>query len=167
MIEIKNISKSFGEQLVLNNISTTFENGKWYVSYDEGKTWTELGQATGDQGPQGPQGLTGPQGPIGPTGPQGEIGPTGATGADGETPVLTIGTVTTGAPGTDAEATITGTYQDQSATAEVHVITPIKSMTFTSTSKGSTSCQPCKEGEGSNYERTECIKCQVFTTNCI
>ena len=28
MIEIKNISKSFGEQLVLNNISTTFENGK-------------------------------------------------------------------------------------------------------------------------------------------
>lgn len=27
MIEIKNISKSFGEQLVLNNISTTFENG--------------------------------------------------------------------------------------------------------------------------------------------
>lgn len=28
MIEIKNISKSFGEQLVLNNVSTTFENGK-------------------------------------------------------------------------------------------------------------------------------------------
>ena len=28
MIEIKNISKSFGEQLVLNDVSTTFENGK-------------------------------------------------------------------------------------------------------------------------------------------
>ena len=28
MIEIKNISKSFGEQLVLNNVGTIFENGK-------------------------------------------------------------------------------------------------------------------------------------------
>lgn len=44
--------------------------------------------------------------PQGPTGPQGEIGP---TGADGETPTLTIGTVTTGDPGTEAAATITGT----------------------------------------------------------
>ena len=34
---------------------------------------------------------------------------TGPTGDAGETPTLTIGTVTTGAPGTDAEATITGT----------------------------------------------------------
>ena len=40
------------------------------------------------------------------TGPTGEQGPTGPTG---ETPILTIGTVTTGAPGTEAEATITGT----------------------------------------------------------
>lgn len=48
-------------------------------------------------GPEGPQGQTGPQGP------QGETGATGAT------PKLTIGTVTTGAPGTDASATITGT----------------------------------------------------------
>lgn len=40
------------------------------------------------------------------------IGPTGATGptgSDGETPNLTIGTVTTGNPGTEASATITGT----------------------------------------------------------
>ena len=42
---------------------------------------------------------------TGPTGPQGEIGPTGPVG---EAPTLTIGTVTTGAPGTDASATITG-----------------------------------------------------------
>ena len=74
----------------------------------------------GPQGPQGPQGPVGPQGPIGPagptgatgpTGPQGPIGPTGATGpagADGLTPTLTIGTVTTGAPGTEAAASITG-----------------------------------------------------------
>ena len=32
------------------------ENGLWYVSYDDGSTWLEIGQATGDQGPQGPQG---------------------------------------------------------------------------------------------------------------
>ena len=67
---------------------------------------------TGDIGPTGPTGDIGPTGPtgdIGPTGPTGDIGPTGPTGVAGETPVLTIGTVTTGAPGTEAAATITGT----------------------------------------------------------
>ena len=49
---------------------------------------------------------TNPTGPIGPTGP---TGPTGTTGADGETPTLTIGEVTTGAPGSEASASITGT----------------------------------------------------------
>ena len=52
---------------------------------------------------------TGPQGIQGPTGPTGVTGPTGPSGEAGETPTLTIGTVTTGAPGSDAEATITGT----------------------------------------------------------
>lgn len=33
----------------------------------------------------------------------------GATGATGATPILTIGKVTTGAPGTEATASITGT----------------------------------------------------------
>ncbi|MBR2834063.1 MAG: hypothetical protein IKE75_06565 [Bacilli bacterium] len=41
--------------------------------------------------------------------PTGETGPTGPTGPTGETPTITIGTVTTGDPGTDAAATITGT----------------------------------------------------------
>ncbi|MBR3660791.1 MAG: hypothetical protein IKN63_02695 [Bacilli bacterium] len=41
--------------------------------------------------------------------PTGVTGPTGPTGATGETPTLTIGTVTTGAPGSDAAASITGT----------------------------------------------------------
>ena len=38
-------------QLVANKV----ENGYWYVSYDNGQTWESepLGQATGDQGPQG------------------------------------------------------------------------------------------------------------------
>ena len=59
----------------------------------------------GPTGPQGPTGPTGATGLTGPTGPSGEIGPTGPT----TTPTLTIGTVTTGDPGTEADATITGT----------------------------------------------------------
>ena len=53
-------------------------------------------------------------GPTGPTGARGVIGPTGPTGATGDvvTPTLTIGTVTTGDPGTEASATITGTSPD-------------------------------------------------------
>ena len=43
-------------------------------------------------------GPTGPMGPTEPTGPAGEV-----------TPTLTIGTVTTGDPGTEADASITGT----------------------------------------------------------
>ena len=50
-----------------------------------------------------PAGATGPTGPTGPQGLQGETGPSG------ETPTLAIGTVTTGAPGTEATASITGT----------------------------------------------------------
>ena len=71
--------------------------------------------ATGVQGPVGPQGIAGPQGPQGPagvagaTGTTGPTGATGATGADAEALTLTIGTVTTGDPGTEAAATITGT----------------------------------------------------------
>ena len=63
---------------------------------------------TGPTGPAGPQGL---QGAAGNTGAQGETGPTGPTGpagTNGETPTLTIGTVNTGAPGSQASATITG-----------------------------------------------------------
>ena len=61
--------------------------------------------------PAGDVGPTGPTGDIGPTGPTGDIGPTGPTGPAGDvtTPTLTIGTVTTGNPGTEAVATITGT----------------------------------------------------------
>ena len=62
--------------------------------------------ASGVIGEVGPTGATGPQGIQG---IQGVTGPTGATGADAATPTLTIGTVTTGAPGTVATATITGT----------------------------------------------------------
>ncbi len=72
-----------------------------------------LPQFVGVIGPTGPTGPSGgPTGPTGATGATGPIGPTGATGPTGETgetPILTIGTVTTGKPGTKASATITGT----------------------------------------------------------
>ena len=35
------------------------EEGNWWISYDNGVSWTMVGQATGDQGPQGPQGPSG------------------------------------------------------------------------------------------------------------
>ena len=53
-----------------------------------------------------------PEGPTGPAGLDGATGPTGPTGPTGATPTLTIGTVTTGDPGTEASATITGTAPD-------------------------------------------------------
>ena len=67
------------------------------------------GPSSGDVGPTGPTGETGPTGPTGETGPTGPTGETGPAGADAIDPTITIGTVTTGAPGTDAEASITGT----------------------------------------------------------
>lgn len=57
-------------------------------------------------GPTGPQGIPGPQGEIGPT------GATGPTGPAGITPTITVGTVTTGEPGTDAEVVNSGTEED-------------------------------------------------------
>ena len=45
------------------------EDDMWYVSYDNGDSWHELGPATGEQGPQGE---TGPQGPQGDKGERGD-----------------------------------------------------------------------------------------------
>ncbi len=54
-----------------------------------------------------PQGGTGPAGPKGDAGAAGPQGPQGVTGPTGPAPKITIGNVTTGAPGSDAEVTIT------------------------------------------------------------
>lgn len=48
------------------------ESDYWYVSYDEGWTWTQLGKATGEQGAQGPQGEKGDTGEQGPKGDKGD-----------------------------------------------------------------------------------------------
>ena len=49
------------------------------------------------------------KGDKGDKGDKGEKGDTGTKGADGQTPTISIGTVNTGAAGTNASATITGT----------------------------------------------------------
>ena len=70
---------------------------------------------TGDTGPAGPAGPQGPRGEAGPQGEpgvQGEPGPkgdTGPIGPQGDAATVTIGTVTTGAPGTNAIVTNSGT----------------------------------------------------------
>lgn len=66
----------------------------------------------GDTGAAGATGAQGPKGDTGATGPMGPRGYTGATGAAGKAATITIGTVATGAPGTDAAVTNTGTNTD-------------------------------------------------------
>ena len=64
---------------------------------------------TGTTGPQGPQGITGTTGPQGLAGVTGPMGPTGPTGAAA---TITIGTVTTCDPGTEATVTNSGTTEE-------------------------------------------------------
>lgn len=68
--------------------------------------------ATGPQGEQGIQGPTGPQGPKGDKGDQGIQGPQGLqgeTGPAGTAATISVGTTTTGEPGTNASVTNSGT----------------------------------------------------------
>lgn len=58
---------------------------------------------------KGAKGDKGDKGDTGAKGDKGEKGDTGAKGADGQTPNITIGTVTTGAAGSSASASISGT----------------------------------------------------------
>lgn len=66
--------------------------GSGYITTDtghlwvwDGDSWTDAGNITGPEGPQGPAGPEGPQGPTGPEGPQGPEGQQGATGDPGDT----------------------------------------------------------------------------------
>ena len=63
----------------------------------------------GDKGDTGATGGKGDKGDTGATGATGQTGPQGPTGA---TPRLSIGTVSTGLPGSQAAVTITGTAED-------------------------------------------------------
>lgn len=63
----------------------------------------------GDKGDRGEQGAQGIQGPRGIQGEQGERGVQGAQGPAGNAATITIGSVTTSAPGTSAQVTNRGT----------------------------------------------------------
>ncbi|MCD7993526.1 MAG: spore surface glycoprotein BclB [Clostridia bacterium] len=63
----------------------------------------------GSTGPEGPTGATGDTGPEGPEGPEGPIGETGPTGAAA---TITVGSVITGDPGTEASVTNSGTTEE-------------------------------------------------------
>ena len=63
----------------------------------------------GDKGDRGEQGAQGIQGPRGVQGEQGERGVQGAQGPAGNAATITIGNVTTSAPGTSAQVTNRGT----------------------------------------------------------
>lgn len=63
----------------------------------------------GDKGDAGPQGAAGVQGAQGATGPQGAQGVQGLQGPAGNAATITIGNVTTSAPGTSASVTNRGT----------------------------------------------------------
>ena len=53
------------------------EEGYWYVSYDNGKTWTKLGKATGEDGKDGVDGAPGQDGAAGAPGQDGQDGQDG------------------------------------------------------------------------------------------
>ena len=63
----------------------------------------------GDTGATGAKGDKGEKGDTGVAGAKGDKGDRGEKGADGVTPTFTIGTITTGAAGSTATVTITGT----------------------------------------------------------
>ena len=110
-----------------NASQITFADGQTFqAKLNAGTLKGEKGD-TGEQGPQGIQGIPGEkgekgdkgdtgaqglQGEQGPQGIQGEKGDKGDTGADGQTPNITIGTVTTLAAGSSATAEITGATPD-------------------------------------------------------
>lgn len=73
------------------------------------KAYFNLKNTGGPVGPTGSQGPQGPQGEQGPQGPQGIQGPKGNDGANGAAATISVGTTTTGNPGTNASVTNSGT----------------------------------------------------------
>ena len=103
---------------LLPDPSTIPDNEAYLVGTDEAgydlyvqvnNIWVDSGKVSGVEGPQGP---IGPEGPQGPKGEQGPIGATGPIGPKGDSATIAIGTVTTGAAGSQAAVTNTGTSTD-------------------------------------------------------
>lgn len=82
-------------------------DGKLYIW--DGTQFPADGSGVEFRGPQGPKGDKGDQGEQGIQGIQGPKGDTGNAGEDGADATVSVGTTTTGAPGTNAAVTNTGT----------------------------------------------------------
>ena len=76
-----------------------------YIWDVDGNTWENIGPL---EGPAGPQGTQGPKGEPGDPGPQGPAGEDGQPGPAGQAATITVGSTTTGAPGTQAQVTNSG-----------------------------------------------------------
>lgn len=91
------------------------EDGGYYkpaVDASGNLTWTASKSgmpAVSGQNIRGPQGPAGSDGAQGPKGDPGEQGPAGADGKDGAAATISVGTVTTGAPGSSASVVNAGT----------------------------------------------------------
>ena len=112
-IEVQDVSSSILDEVIIAALNATERANEAAAAAEH-----MVDIHTGPQGPQGPQGEEGPQGEQGPQGedgpqgeqgPQGEDGPQGPTGA---TPDISIGTVETGAAGSEAQASMTGTPEN-------------------------------------------------------
>ena len=82
------------------------ETTEIYIWDVDSNTWENIGPL---EGPAGPQGEQGPKGEPGAPGPQGPAGEDGQPGPAGQAATITVGSTTTGAPGTQAQVTNTGT----------------------------------------------------------
>ena len=93
----------------------TSPNGDLYVWSATAGTWENVGNIVGPQGPQGIQGIQGIkgdqgiQGVKGDTGLKGDKGDTGLKGDTGTAATITLGTVSTGAAGSNVAITNSGT----------------------------------------------------------
>ena len=107
-------SGSGGETTVVNPTITigTVTNGDTAsatITGDSPNYTLNLVLPKGAKGDKGDTGAAGTNGAKGDKGDKGEKGDTGAKGADGQTPTFEVGTVSTGAAGSTATVTITGT----------------------------------------------------------
>ena len=102
---VENIKELFNKAIKSAQIN---EAGNLVLTLQDNST-LDAGNAKGDKGDKGETGAKGDKGDKGETGATGEPGPAGQDGADGAAATITVGTVTTGEPGTQAQVVNAGT----------------------------------------------------------
>lgn len=108
----ENISSDYEKLLSAADTANKAAEGATLAAEDAQQTAEEIreqAESGAFNGKDGSPGPAGPQGEPGQQGPQGPAGADGAPGKDGAAATVTVGTVATGEPGTDAAVTNTGT----------------------------------------------------------